>query len=101
LKGEVNSIRHNEALQQGLHLIYKIEIDDKTLADACKNRGTLTQALGNELLHVTEIHANRYFLFVDKYYIGIVAVTLHINNLGAVKANKWLSRKELGIFLVL
>lgn len=93
----MNSIRHNEALQQGLHLIYKVEIDDKTLADACKNGGTLTQALGNELLHVTEIHANRYFLFVGKYYIGIVAVTLHINNLGAVKANKFVASIDIQV----
>ena len=91
LKGEVHAVGHHQTLLQRLHLIYEVEVDDEPLAYTGKDGGTLAQALGDELLHVTEVHAHGHLLLVDKNDVGIIPVALHIDNLGAVETNQFVA----------
>ena len=91
LESKVHSVSDDKRLMERLHLVDEGHIDDETLADACKDGCTFTKAFRDKALHLREIHADGCLLLVHKDDVGVVAITLHIDNLGAVETYEFVA----------
>lgn len=86
------SVSHSKRLTKDIDLIDKIEIYDEPLTYTGKDRGTFSETLGYETLHIRKVHTYGRLLLVDQDDIGIITIALHIDNFGTFYAKQFISR---------
>lgn len=75
-----------------------IDIDYKTFANAYKRICKVLQAIGYQALHLRQIHTHRDFHLVYQDNGGIIAISFHIDNLGAVYAMQLIASIDVKVF---
>ena len=71
------------------------EVDNVALTHACEHACAVFEAVGEDLLHLGQIHADGAFESVVEQDVGIVAIAFEVDDFGHVYAIELIARVEV------
>lgn len=98
LVGKAGEVGEDKALGMDVNLIDEVSVDDEPFAYADKDGGGLAKLQCKSFLHLTEVQAYDARQFVGGDNLGIVSVSLEIDDVGDAESYQFIARIEIYIF---